>query len=309
MARDSSDQLTTEWWTSARTTRYAELELRMRREKPPELALPRALYARLLAARTGHGNFAAYHRRWNHESATLAYPCGRETSVGHLVECRRALANWRTISGRWRAPALHGMLGEGGWKTFAEYVIASGIYKNSSIGAYKSTCTRVLEHKTSILPMEIYLKHRRVQHARLTYNLSVQKTIEKTCRMIRQQGKGKDNHRRSSKENDIEEWSRICYGEVYIKGQKELGKIAAFREWENSWPHQCRNEALRQRCCAWVKRDYVEHGWQPTGGKRQKSLVLLVARIKVVLLEDMQVHMQVKILFPWVKAQKEGKAR
>ncbi|KAI0997521.1 hypothetical protein K3495_g10666, partial [Podosphaera aphanis] len=38
-------------------------------------------------------------------------------------------------------------------------------------------------------------------------------------------------------------------------------------------------------------------------------LLLLVARIKVVLLEDMQVHMQVKILFPWVKAQKEGKAR
>ncbi|KAI0999414.1 hypothetical protein K3495_g8783 [Podosphaera aphanis] len=134
MARDSSDQLTTEWWTSARTTRYAELELRMRRKKPPELALPRALYARLLAARTGHGDFAAYHRRWNHESATLACPCGRETSVGHLVECRRALANWRTISGRRRAPALHEMLGEGGWKTFAEYAIASGIYKNSSIG-------------------------------------------------------------------------------------------------------------------------------------------------------------------------------
>ncbi|KAI1003927.1 hypothetical protein K3495_g4283 [Podosphaera aphanis] len=134
MARDSSDQLTMEWWTSARTTRYAELELRMRQKKPPELALSRALYARLLAARTGHGDFAAYHRRWNHESPTLACPCGRETSVGHLVECRRALANWRTISGRRRAPALHEMLGEGGWKTFAEHVIASGIYKNSSIG-------------------------------------------------------------------------------------------------------------------------------------------------------------------------------
>ncbi|KAI1003468.1 hypothetical protein K3495_g4742 [Podosphaera aphanis] len=134
MARDSSYQVTTEWWTLARTTRYAELELRMRRKKPPELALPRALYARLLAAPTGHGYFAAYHRCWNHESATLVCPCGRETSVGHLVECRRARANWRTISGRRRASALHEMLGEGGWKTFAEYVIAGGIYKNSSIG-------------------------------------------------------------------------------------------------------------------------------------------------------------------------------
>ncbi|KAI0996113.1 hypothetical protein K3495_g12068 [Podosphaera aphanis] len=85
-------------------------------------------------------------------------------------------------------------------------------------GAYKSTCTGVLGHETSILPMEIYLKHRRVQHAGLTHNLPVQKTIEKTGRMIRQQGKGKDNHRRSSKEKDIKEWSRICYGEVSIKG-------------------------------------------------------------------------------------------
>ncbi|KAI0995165.1 hypothetical protein K3495_g13018 [Podosphaera aphanis] len=120
--------------------------------------------------------------------------------------------------------------------------------------------------------MEIYLKHRRVQHAGLTHNLPVQKTIEKTCRMIRQQGKGKDNHRRSSKEKDMEEWSRICYGEVPIKGQKELGKIAAFREWENSWPHQIRNEALRQRPTADPKAWNAAKIYTDKSGKEKLSL-------------------------------------
>ncbi|KAI1000463.1 hypothetical protein K3495_g7731 [Podosphaera aphanis] len=43
----------------------------------------------------------------------------------------------------------------------------------SNIGAYKFTNTRVLENETSILPMEIYLKNRRVQQAGLTRNSPV----------------------------------------------------------------------------------------------------------------------------------------
>ncbi|KAI1003500.1 hypothetical protein K3495_g4708 [Podosphaera aphanis] len=69
-------QLSTNWWTTACPNRHAELELQMRRKKPPELALSRALYSRLLAARTGHGDLAEYHRRWNHESAELHCLCG-----------------------------------------------------------------------------------------------------------------------------------------------------------------------------------------------------------------------------------------
>ncbi|KAI0994303.1 hypothetical protein K3495_g13879, partial [Podosphaera aphanis] len=134
-ARSRASQLKTDWWTSACPSRYAELEIRMRRKKPPEFALPKALYARLLAACTGHGDFAAYHRRWNHESATLHCICEREKSAGHLTEYRRALANWRTISGRQRAPALNEFLGEKGWQAFSEYVLGSGIYNRSSTGA------------------------------------------------------------------------------------------------------------------------------------------------------------------------------
>ncbi|KAI0990876.1 hypothetical protein K3495_g17311 [Podosphaera aphanis] len=120
LAHERSEQLTADWWSTSCPPRYADLELRMRRKKPPELALPRALYARLLAARTGHGDFAAYHRRWNHDTATILCVCGRETSVGHLVECWTARSNWRTASGRRRPPALNELLGEGGWQIFAE---------------------------------------------------------------------------------------------------------------------------------------------------------------------------------------------
>ncbi|KAI9042361.1 ribonuclease H family protein [Aspergillus affinis] len=56
-----------------------------KRSCPAELKLPRPLLARILAARTGHGDFAAYHERFNHEDAQLLCRCGaRKTSVHFL---------------------------------------------------------------------------------------------------------------------------------------------------------------------------------------------------------------------------------
>lgn len=98
--------------------------------------------------------------------------------------------------------------------------------------------------------MEIYLKNRRVQHAGLTCNLPVQKTIEKTSQMIRQQTRGSNYYGSLSKKRDRDEWARICDGEESIKGQKEMGKTAAFQEWPNSWQHQTRNFTLRHRATA-----------------------------------------------------------
>ncbi|KAI0997670.1 hypothetical protein K3495_g10522 [Podosphaera aphanis] len=99
-------------------------------------------------------------------------------------------------------------------------------------GAYKSTSVRVLEHETSILPMETYLKNRKVQHGGLTRNSAVQETIEKNCRMNGQQARGKGSQGSLSMERDREE---------SIKGPKELRKTAAFQEWASSWPHPHRN--------------------------------------------------------------------
>ena len=141
-ARELARQMVTDWWHSNRPRHYANLELEMRRKKPPELALPRAVYARLIAARTGHGDFAAYHRRFNHADATLNCECGREKSIGHLVQCRKALATWRLKSGKRRAPALETMLGSRGWQLFRDYVQESGIYAEASRGMAGIPVTR-----------------------------------------------------------------------------------------------------------------------------------------------------------------------
>ncbi|POS87059.1 hypothetical protein EPUL_001776 [Erysiphe pulchra] len=47
-----------QWWAKACPLRYLDVDLQMRRRKPPELSLPRRLLHGLIAARTGHGDFA-----------------------------------------------------------------------------------------------------------------------------------------------------------------------------------------------------------------------------------------------------------
>ncbi|KAI0997495.1 hypothetical protein K3495_g10692 [Podosphaera aphanis] len=141
-------------------------------------------------------------------------------------------------------------------------------------GAYKSTSTRVLEHETSTLPVEIYLKKSRVQHAGLTQNLPIQKTIENSCRKIRRQVyKHETSNYSLSKERDRTEWTRISEGEESIKGQKEMGKTAAFQEWANSWPHQPRNTTLRHRVIAdpefWKAANFTT---DKTTGRKKVSL-------------------------------------
>ncbi|KAI1003156.1 hypothetical protein K3495_g5049 [Podosphaera aphanis] len=109
---------------------------------------------------------------------------------------------------------------------------------------------QIYQHETSILPMEIYLKYRRVQHAGLTRNSPVQETIEKTCRKIGQVTSGGGNRGSLSKEKDRVKWARICSGEESIKKQKEMRKTAAFHEWANSWPQQTRDVTRRYRATA-----------------------------------------------------------
>lgn len=81
--------LVNEWWSKVCPARYRDLDLQMRRRKPPELALPQRLLYKLIAARTGHGDFAAYHRRFNHRDADLKCICGQETSPTHFIRCRQ----------------------------------------------------------------------------------------------------------------------------------------------------------------------------------------------------------------------------
>ena len=53
-----------------------------------ELRLPQKNLARLLAAQSGHGNFAAHHARFHHIEAKKRCRCGALTTPTHFYYCR-----------------------------------------------------------------------------------------------------------------------------------------------------------------------------------------------------------------------------
>ncbi|CEL11958.1 hypothetical protein ASPCAL15081 [Aspergillus calidoustus] len=74
------------WQTTAPQT-YRDLWITTYPRRSAELKLPRPLLARILAARTGHGDFAAYHERFKHENAHLLCRCGARKTPFHFLFC------------------------------------------------------------------------------------------------------------------------------------------------------------------------------------------------------------------------------
>ena len=58
---------------------------------PTELDLPRATLARLLFIRSRHGDFAWYHRKYNHKDTNLTCSCKQDKIPEHLALCRKTL--------------------------------------------------------------------------------------------------------------------------------------------------------------------------------------------------------------------------
>ena len=75
--RERGDELVASWWQKHAHRYYVDLNLKMTRKRPPELALPRWTYHRLIAARTGHGDFVKYHERFKREDVVSKYKCGQ----------------------------------------------------------------------------------------------------------------------------------------------------------------------------------------------------------------------------------------
>lgn len=70
-------------------TSYQRTDLKATLKSPPELQLPRPLLQRLLAARSGHGDFEEYH------DGVLDFPeritpcnCGQSKTPTHIFSCR-----------------------------------------------------------------------------------------------------------------------------------------------------------------------------------------------------------------------------
>jgi ribonuclease HI len=91
--RELRNHALAEWWETQETTlslhyRYWALPYNTRPSK--ELDLPRSTLQRLLAARTSHGDFAWYHRKYKHPDANIRCSCRKLKTPEHLVMCRKA---------------------------------------------------------------------------------------------------------------------------------------------------------------------------------------------------------------------------
>ena len=127
-----TQKLAEEWWLKNRTDRYEELDLLMRRKRPPELNLPRWAYHRLIAARTGHGDFASYHRRFQHQNEVILCKCGREKRPWHFAECRPAIQKWRTEAKK-SPPGVRDMIGQEGWQVFWRFLTVTKCYSTTGV--------------------------------------------------------------------------------------------------------------------------------------------------------------------------------
>ena len=76
-----------QFWVEKAPVRYRDLGIGLEK-RPPELHLPRPALGRLLAARSGHGDFAEYHERFKHEDALLTCSCGHRKEPSHFYFCR-----------------------------------------------------------------------------------------------------------------------------------------------------------------------------------------------------------------------------
>ncbi|SPJ84064.1 uncharacterized protein FTOL_10580 [Fusarium torulosum] len=89
IARQNPKEIFKTWWSTAAPEQYKRLDLKATTGCPPELSLPRAALHHLLAARSLHGDFAAYHDRFDHDDARLVCSCGRRKAPDHIFYCRK----------------------------------------------------------------------------------------------------------------------------------------------------------------------------------------------------------------------------
>lgn len=76
------------FWAGNAPQQYQDLSISLDKQ-PHELSFPRATLGRLLAARSGHGDFAQYHERFGHEDAKLECSCGSQKTPHHFYFCRK----------------------------------------------------------------------------------------------------------------------------------------------------------------------------------------------------------------------------
>lgn len=94
-ARDQARQGLQRWHESARCSGYPDgvwEALGFGFKTPKDLKLPRTTLSHLLQARTGHGDFEAYHVRFRHADFEPDCTCGHAKTPEHIAHCRKVRA-------------------------------------------------------------------------------------------------------------------------------------------------------------------------------------------------------------------------
>ena len=126
-------------------------------------------------------------------------------------------------------------------------------------GAYKLTSCRVLEHETSTLPIDIYLKHRRLQYIGISRQLPVHGTILLVCRKSKLLWIRIQDISDGTKAKGFSAWETICGKNDTRYRQKAAGKVTAFEEWKNPGIIEPLSSLLTIKL-----RQIPKSGWQPT---------------------------------------------
>lgn len=84
---------------------YQDLNIQphTRSSRAREHGLPRWVLGRLIAARTGHGDFTGYHERFQHRDFLATCSCGKPKSPIHFFFCPPTRKRWKD---RWKGPKV-----------------------------------------------------------------------------------------------------------------------------------------------------------------------------------------------------------
>ncbi|KAF6515167.1 hypothetical protein HZS61_005073 [Fusarium oxysporum f. sp. conglutinans] len=133
IARQQPKEAYEAWWSTSAPEQDKRLNLKATTGCPPELSLPRAALHHLLAARSLHGDFAAYHERFDHVDARLVCSCGRRKAPDHIFYCRKVPPRHRMRL----APSLNAAVNLAIGKDFTKFIDLS---KDSAF--FGKTCPR-----------------------------------------------------------------------------------------------------------------------------------------------------------------------
>ncbi|KAI0992160.1 hypothetical protein K3495_g16026 [Podosphaera aphanis] len=90
-AKGRTTNAMTKLWSTVAPQGYRDLGITTSPLLPRELGLPRFALGKIIAARTGHGDFADYHERFLQDEAELHCTCGYRKTTVHFFFCARVL--------------------------------------------------------------------------------------------------------------------------------------------------------------------------------------------------------------------------